>query len=154
MAKVWVLVADSTVARIFSAASPIGPLEELETMSHPEGRLREQDLVTDHSGRTFDSAGHGRHGKEPQISHKTQGVIRFAGDVASRLESGRNQGEYDAVALVAEPSFLGMLRDKLSTHTRSRVQLEIGKNLTRLEARDIRKHLPERLYSTLATNAR
>ena len=149
MDKVWVLVADSTVARIFSAASPIGPLKELETMAHPQGRLREQDLVTDHHGRTFDSAGHGRHGKEPQTSHKTQEAIRFAGDVASRLESGRNQGEYDAIALVAEPSFLGMLRDKLSTPTRWRVQLEIGKNLTRLEAREIRKLLPERLYSAL-----
>ena len=36
-----IIVADSSCARIFTADSAHSPLNEIETMAHPEGRVHE-----------------------------------------------------------------------------------------------------------------
>jgi protein required for attachment to host cells len=149
MKRVWVVVASSTVARLFAAESAAGPLEELEEMVHPEGRLHERELVSDLPGRTFDSTGAGRHAKAAGVAPKEQETVNFAIQVAERLEAARTEGRFDALVLVAAPRFLGLLRGRLSPPTRERVILELDQNLVHLDGREIREHLPERLYSTL-----
>ena len=44
---IWVLVADNSRARIFSAEKPASDLQEIRDLTHPEARLHEGDLVTD-----------------------------------------------------------------------------------------------------------
>jgi protein required for attachment to host cells len=149
MDKVWIVVADSAVARIFTAATPTGALEELETLDHPEGRMREQELVSDLPGRTFDRAGEGRHMKEVQVRPKEHEATKFAENLAQHLETGRVQGRYDTLFLVAAPDFLGLVRQKLSPQTAALVQLEIDNDFTKHDPREIRKALPDRLFSTL-----
>ena len=51
MSNICVVVADSGRARVFTADSPAGPLNEIETLNNPEGRLHEGDLVSDRGGR-------------------------------------------------------------------------------------------------------
>ena len=60
MNNVWVVVASNTRCRIFAQHKHNGPLEELEDLVHPEGRLHERRLASDRPGRTFDRAGEGR----------------------------------------------------------------------------------------------
>ncbi|MGB5614970.1 MAG: host attachment protein, partial [Sedimenticolaceae bacterium] len=43
MNKIWVLVADASRARVFTADKPAGPLNEVEALSNPEARLHEGD---------------------------------------------------------------------------------------------------------------
>lgn len=149
MDKVWIVVADSATARIFAAATPTGPLEERATLAHPEGRMHEQELVSDLPGRTFDSVGAGRHKKEVEVGPKKHEAIKFAERIAQQLETGRVQGRYETLLLVAAPDFLGLLREKLGQQTAARVHLEIDKDLTKHDAGDIRQALPERLFSTI-----
>ena len=59
--SIWVLVADSSKARILSAADRTAPLQEIQDLIFPEGRLREQDLVTDGSGAGNGTSGNGSH---------------------------------------------------------------------------------------------
>ena len=54
MRKTWVVVADRSRARLFSVATPKGPLEELEDLVHPEARSHERDLTSDRPGRSND----------------------------------------------------------------------------------------------------
>ena len=145
----YIAVADSAGCRLFAADEPTGPLRELEDLSHPEARLHERDLVSDLPGRAFDSMGAGRHAMEVQVSPKKQEAINFAGRIAERLEAGRTNNEFDKLALVAAPEFLGLLRDKLSAPLRGLVTHEIGKNLVREDARTIRARLPEKLFPAL-----
>ena len=51
MSNICVVVADSSRARVFTADKPAGPLNEIETLNNPEGRLHEGDLVSDRGGR-------------------------------------------------------------------------------------------------------
>lgn len=147
----WILVADSVRARIFSADSPTGGLNELATLANPDGRVHEQDLVSDRPGRSFDSRGHGRSGMSEQVSAKEQENIRFAQRVAEHLESNRKQGSFRRLILVAAPEFLGQVSARLSSTTQALVAQRIDKNLAHLSVQEIRAHLPEKMWSSLSS---
>lgn len=145
----WILVADSVRARIFSADSPTGGINEITTLANPEGRLHEQDLVSDRPGRSFDSRGHGRSGMATQVSAKEHENIRFASRVAEHLESNRKQGSYRKLIVVAAPEFLGQLSLRLTETTLATIVLRVNKNLAHLNVQEIRAHLPEKMWSSL-----
>lgn len=145
MAKTWVVVADSSRARIFRAEGRDGRLVEMEAMAHPEGRLREASLTTDLPGRTFDSHGQGRHAMEEETPPKRHEAIQFAKRIGGVLENARNAGDYDALVIVAEPRFLGLLRENLSHETIKLVGVQLDKNLVRQGPEAIRERLPARL---------
>ena len=67
MPGTWVVVADSSAARIFVAGSPTSALQEIESYAHAEGRAHERDFRTDEPGTSHDSAGYAKHGMEPRV---------------------------------------------------------------------------------------
>lgn len=143
MSKTWILVGDSTRARVFFTDKRNGRLSELFDLVNPEARLHEQDLTTDQHGRTANSATGTRHGLGEQESHKHRSVEMFARSIAERLERGRTAGEWEKLYLVADPSLLGMLRKALDRDTALRVAGEVDKNLARATAKDVRRVLPD-----------
>jgi len=151
MSNTWVVAADSGSARIFDAVSPVGPLEEREDFANPEGRVREQDLASDKPGRSFDSMGHHRHAMGQVESPRERSAASFARLLAGRIAEARARGELDRVVLVAAPEFLGLLRESLDAETRKRVESEYSFNLVAMKPDEIRAHLPERLFSSLAS---
>lgn len=141
MAITWVLVADSSRAKLFSADKALAPLQEIETFSHPESRAKTQDLTSDRPGRSLDNKTFMDYDTEP----KRQEAIVFAKQLSDHLRDGRNKGLYHKLYIAASPNFLGILRDKLDPHIAELVAAEITKDLTHLKADAIRRHLPERL---------
>ncbi|MCG5075692.1 host attachment protein [Paraburkholderia tagetis] len=146
---IWVVVANRVTARIFAAESPIGAIEEIETLLHPESRVPEQSLVTDRPGRT-ERASAGRQQSDPDPTHHEHETSLFASQVATTLAKARNAGRYGTLVLAAPPAFLGALRKALDTQTRSLVTLELDKDLALLDARTLRTHFPERLVRAQA----
>jgi protein required for attachment to host cells len=145
MAKTWVVVADSSRARILLADGPLGPLTELEQLDHPASRSREQDLTSDLPGRAFDSAGAGRHAMEPHEHPKHHEAEVFARQLGERLNRGCLEGDFDKLVLAAAPAFLGLLRRQIGTETEKLISEQIDKNLVALEPAKLRAHLPYRL---------
>jgi protein required for attachment to host cells len=144
MSKHWVIVADKSKARIFSVADPRGALMDEVVLQHPQAREREQTLTSDRPGRSFDSKGQGRHAMGTSVEPDQQETIRFAKQIADHVQAAHNEGRCDRLLLVAGPPLLGLLREPLNTLTGLRMS-EIEKNLGQYDAREIRKHLPERL---------
>jgi len=144
MSKIWVVVSDTTRARIFNAPKGKGPLTETATLSHPEGRLHEGDLVSDKPGRARDN-GNGSHDMGHEAAAKEEEAERFAGYVCDELEAARNKGEFLKLYLIAAPHFLGLLRKHKSAGVDKLVVEEISKNLAGHSPEDIRKALPEYL---------
>ena len=145
MTKIWVLVADSSRAKLLGAKSPIGALQELESFDHPAARQHVQDLTTDLPGRTFDSAGQGRHAMEPKTDPKQHEALNFAKFLSERLATASADNTFERLVLVAAPAFLGLLRGQLSASVRKRISVEIDKDLAGLNAQAIRAHLPDRI---------
>lgn len=139
-AKVCVLVANSARARFFMQESP-NKLTEVETLIHPESRMKDSDLVTSQQGRSFESVGSHRHAMEPPVSpHKHESIV-FAKQVCDQLESFRQKGAFDRLYLIAAPSFLGLIRQNMHHALQDIVKSEIDKDMTHLTPADIAKYL-------------
>lgn len=145
-AAIWIVVADSSAARIFGAEEPAGSLTEIESIVHPEGRMPARALTSDLPGRAFDSAGHGRHAMENEVGPREQAAIDFANFLAKRLDKARVQRETERLALVSPPDFLGLMRKALTVETRRLVTLELDRNFVKLPPKELRERLPEQLY--------
>lgn len=139
MAKTWILAAESSRAIIYAMESRIKPLKEVESLAHPEGRAREQDLTSERPGRAFDAAGRHTVGKE--VEPKRYEAQLFATRLAERLDHGRTQGEFDHLVLVAPPEFLGILRHSLNDRTLKLVSQSLDKNLVLKGEQAVRDHL-------------
>ncbi|MDI1230761.1 MAG: host attachment protein [Methylobacter sp.] len=144
MKLTWILVADSTRARIFTADTSASPLEEIEDFSHTESRLHDRDITSDLPGK-IKSVGGGGHAFEQPTDPKKHEADNFAHIIAQYLEDAHNTNRFEQLLLVASPSFLGLLRNHLSEQVRKLVRFELNKEITMLSVADIRQHLPQYL---------
>jgi len=140
MSGTWVLVAESSRAKLFKAVNRTD-LTELEALTHSEGRLHEGDLVSDRAGSDGGSIGQGRHVFDDKVSAKEHEAGVFAKAIANRLETARNNGDFNKLVLVAPPAFLGQLRNNLSKEVMSMVSKQIDKNLVTKPAETIGQYL-------------
>jgi len=142
MKLTWILVADSTRARIFTADTPASPLEEIEDFSHVEGRLHDREMTSDLPGKTK-SAGAGGHTFEQPTDPKKHEAEAFAHRVTQYLEDAHNANRFEQLLIVASPAFLGLLRNHLPEQIKKLVCFELDKDITMQSAADIRQHLPQ-----------
>jgi protein required for attachment to host cells len=145
MKLTWLVVADNSTARIFSVDSHMGPIEEIKNLVHTEARMHEQDMTSDLPGRSNGKGGGGGHAYQDEVSPKQQENINFAREIASQLDAARKDGKFKQLMLVAAPGFLGRLRNQLTPQTKKLACFELAKNISHLDAKQIRAHLPERL---------
>lgn len=142
MAEFWVVVADESSARLFETNKIRAELNEFETLTNPEARLHEAELVATKRGRAFGSPGGGnRHTVEPPTSEREQAAIRFCKHIAERLEQGADSRAYNRLILLAPPDLLGRLRRELGQNAQARLDRSIGKDVVRAKPDEILKHL-------------
>ena len=142
MRKTWVLVADNSRARIFTVETPSSPLIEIDSIVHPEGRMHDRDITSDLPGRGAGSGG-SRHSYETETDAKEYENMGFAKRIAGFLDDSRKDDRCKNLVIVAAPGLLGNLRGEMNDQTRKMITLELAKNLSHLNANDIRKHMPE-----------
>lgn len=142
MNPMMIVVADSTRARIFTTESTRSPLTEIETFANPEGRMHEQDMVSDMPGKDSGKGGAGAHAFQEIVEPKQQKITEFAKRLADFLDDARKKNKLGKLLLMAAPDFLGELRNQLSKETREKVTFELDKNLAHHDEEDIRKHMP------------
>ncbi|HXH02215.1 MAG TPA: host attachment protein [Candidatus Competibacteraceae bacterium] len=140
MTATWILVADSSRARLFSVDKALAPLQEIESFTHPECRAKNQDLNTDRPARR-----NGGTIPDASVEPKWQEAMHFAKRLSEHLKSGRVNGRFQRLHIAASPAFLGLLREKLDGPTAQLVVSATSKDLTQLDPAEIRRHLPERL---------
>ncbi len=140
--EIWVIIANSSQARIFKAGPNREQLDEIEALVHPESRMHTGDIISDNQGEAVGSTGNERYPMEPATSPKKNEHIAFARQISSFLEDLRNQGKIEKIYLAANPAFLGLLRQELSSTISQCVQEEIGKDITHLTNKEIREYFP------------
>lgn len=144
VAAIWVLVAERSQARLLQALPGGLSLSEAENFEHPEGRLRNHELVSDAPGVSM-GAGFSQSSptqKEEPTIHETQ---NFAKRLSRRLSELREAHPVTKIYLVAEPHFLGVLRAELDEHTRKCVAGEVHRRLINESNADILAALPSPL---------
>jgi len=122
MTKQWILVANGSLARVFSRTNEGEPLVAMETMDFPEGRIKDRELQRDRQGHGSSDHSSAAVHFEPHTSQHKKLMHQFAGKLAKRLESGLAAGEYGVLWLIASSPFLGELRTALSEAVTDRLQ--------------------------------
>lgn len=142
------MVADSGVARILRA-SGLDPrqrglrgdatkLQEIACLASPAARKSGRELVTDRTGRVFDSRSRtgvgppsqARHGAASDYDPHDVETERFAKRLSRRLDTERRRLRITEFILIAAPRFLGVLRPQLSRPTRELIGHEVARDLT------------------------
>lgn len=143
----WIVVANNSSARIFSAESQSAPLTEIETLTHSEARLHDREMTSDLPGRNKGECGTGGHAFDQPTDPKKHEAEQFTHLITKRLETALNEHAFKQLVIVAEPSFLGLLRSQLSDQVQKMICFELDKNIVALTPAEIREHLPEYLPS-------
>ena len=151
MKPIYVVVADNVHARIFTVKTLSSPLEEIETLTHLEGRLHDREMTSDFPGKIKGNGKMG-HAFEQRTDPKQNESDKFACQISNYLEDAHNTNKFNQLLLIAEPSFLGLLRKNFSQPIRKLVALELDKNITTHSIGDIRKYLVSYLHSTVDKN--
>jgi len=141
MAAYWIIAANAAEARLFVRERKFSPPIERRDWLHPESRLHGRDLENDRQGKTFASHGHGQDDNRKHTEPKTREAQDFARELANYLNKARANDEFTSLSVIADPSFLGLLREYLDDHTRERIGREVSKNLTREPAEKIAEAL-------------
>ena len=137
----YVLVADGGMARLLRIRGNQGKqtLGEVAALERPSAHSPARDLVTDRTGRVFDSMGRTRHGAESDYDPHAVEVDRFAKRISRRVDTERRAERINELIVIAEPRFLGVLRQQWSGPTRQVVKREVAKDLVRASDAQILK---------------
>ena len=139
MTTTWIVTADSARARVLQAVDQQSQFTEVEDFLNPEARMSERELTEDAHPRFRGTAGPGSDRQETSAGeHATE---LFAKRVAERLNKARTEHRYDELQLVAEPQFLGKLRNALDDEVGKLVTREVPKNYAALDARELERRL-------------
>jgi protein required for attachment to host cells len=141
---VSVLVADRTRAMIYRGASHNTVLIEVESLSHPESRLKDQELVSDSPGLSVGVARPQGSATQAYSPHEREAEL-FARQIAERIGALRTSNQLHRLYLVAEPHFLGLLRAALDAPTQKLIAGDVPHRLTDLDPAALREALPQHL---------
>ena len=139
--RTWVVIANGAHARFLLNDGPGHGLVELRDLDLKQDHLVAQDLVSDRSGRTFDSNGPSKHAVDPSSDQERLEEKKFAGKVVAQLEAGLTENSFDRLILVAAPTMLGDIREKLSTHASDCITADVPKNLNHFSNAELTAYL-------------
>jgi protein required for attachment to host cells len=140
----WIIIGSASGARVFSVSGRREPLRLVRELAHPQGRLKATETCSDRPGRVKTGLmEHGVSALDRHTSARDVDAARFARQVADVLREGRERNEYETLALVAPPHFLGLLRDEIDRHVQKLVACGVAKDLAGLEAGELPVHLVE-----------
>jgi protein required for attachment to host cells len=142
-----ILVADQREANFFETEGLRAPLSWISKLENDTGRLQDRDLESDRPGRTFDRVGPGRHAVDGERSAKRQQQVRFAKQMAERIETDRQERSFDRLVVIAGPRMLGLIREALPETSRAFVAAEVPKDLVHLDAQAIRRLIPREAFN-------
>jgi protein required for attachment to host cells len=142
MQRTWVVICDASRCRIFEVGPRRDQWKMLQSIEHPQGRAKGQDLLTDKPGRNQQSRSTMRPALEPSTPPHEVEVEKFAHQIAKLLETRLAENAYERLVLVAPPHFLGTLRSTLSANLAKHVALSLDKDYTSLEPAQLAERVP------------
>ena len=140
MSKTWIVVAESSRAKIYEVKQVKSKksLRELMGFTHSVSRSHKQQL----SGSQQKESRHSLLTSSLD-THKSHERVEFARSIGEHLNTARNKGQFNKLILMSPPKFLGDLRKNLGNETNKIVISEIDKNLVRHTLKDIQAHIPK-----------
>lgn len=141
----WLVAADGITAKFYQVHTQPLKLELLpEATLHGVNKMT-RDLESDRPGVSFESVGGARHAIERHSNAQRRQKELFALRVAAFINNAAQEECFDEIIVVAPPRTLGDLRRDLNPAAQKCVAHEIGGDWTKLDAREVARHLKPHL---------
>ena len=111
--RLWIVVADGGRVRVLGVSGDRRGPTVLREMTSVDVRRRNQDLVSDRPGRSFESASVTRHAIMPRHDAHELARGRFIGQVAQMLIEDNRARQFDELIQIVAPDLSSVLRDAL-----------------------------------------
>ena len=151
MDRTCIVVANAGRARFFIQHGPQGALQEAGDLVNPAARLRTADTETDRMGTlaagksSFNTgAALPNSGYEPPQTPEEHATEQFARELARHLQERQQAGQFEQLALVAAPEFLGLLRRLLDKPLAALLRWDLNKDYTQLAPAQLAEQLAAR----------
>ena len=141
----WILVANSSEAKIFSAEKITQEWKLLKEFSHPESREKDTEIVADKFGSYPNIGTSGSSSYTEATDPQETEIENFARQLAHELNHGRTQNLFHKLVLVAPPRFHGMLNKHCDPHVLNLVINRLEKNYTQLKEHELIPRIQEQL---------
>lgn len=142
--KTWIVVADSSEARVFSiphkAALFNGDGKNLSMVSehtHADSHKKDSDLMSDKQGKFFAAT------FQPDTDPHEHEEDVFALEMARVLAKGHYDTHFGELILIAPPKFMGRLCHHFPHELHKVINMKIEKDYTKLNEHEIVKRLQE-----------
>jgi protein required for attachment to host cells len=151
-----IVVADQARARFYDVETRSTPLRLIGEIRDPKSHMHDRDFTSDKPGRTFNpgAAPAGRRGAVRRSStggekaaHRHEAQL-FAHRIAEQLDLTRKSHPLEHVILIAEPGFLGLLREALPRAFESLKVTAVAKDLASESEEVVRRNLPEDAFGS------
>lgn len=139
MRKVWVVVANRAEMKIYRAEN-VHTLIQIHYLTHIQSQLTSQELTSDKQGSHRGSFGSDT--MEEKTPAKLKEANSFANQIAKVLEDAVNKKEVERIYLIANPQFMGILRQAINPQVAKLIEREIPKDVVHATADQIREYLP------------
>ena len=147
--KTWIVVADASGACLYDATG--GEIRLVREIANPNGRARDQQLVTDRPGSLKKGKGRNvRSSFDPRTTPHEAETIRFARELGHVLDEAREGGAFKWLAILAPPHFLGLLLGQLSRPVSDAVIATVDKDYLRIPDHERHAVLTEALIEAAA----
>ncbi len=117
MAQTWILVGDGSHARLFLVEDATLPWQLVRKVDREHSREKTSE------------------------GHEDRGEHDFARKLVGELETGRQQGTFERLVLVAPPKFLGQLRSELQAPLAACVVRSVDHDYTKMSEGELAKHV-------------
>ena len=151
--KTWIVVADASRACLYDATD--GEIRLVREIANPNGRARDQQLVTDRPGSLKKGKGRDvRSSFDPRTTPHEAETIRFARELGRVLDEAREGAAFRWLAIFAAPHFLGLLLGKLSRPVSDAVIATVDKDYVRIPEHERNAVLTQALIEAAARQRR
>ena len=144
MNTIWVVVAESSRAKVYATDALGEELTEIEHFDHADSRRHARDITSDLPGRNVGSDG-SHHALQAETDIKEEEAVQFSRQINKYLQAALSKHQFGKLMIIAAPAFLGLLRAHMDSQVAKLVVYELAKNLVQCDIAQIRTHLPTHL---------
>ncbi|MGI9278066.1 MAG: host attachment protein [Endozoicomonas sp.] len=140
MKKSWVLVADNSQARVYELTIKPVQLILVDQYDHPEGKWRNQELVSDRAGNTPSAMGKmANRAVGTDASPKETESFDFARELAGSINHAHDLNQFKSLQICSPPKLLGEILPNLKKGIT--IEKKVNKDLVKEDEEVILKYL-------------
>ncbi len=136
MTKIWTVIANSNICRIYEYNRSEHELTLVREWEHSASRLKGQDLITDKPGR-YQQPKSARSAYEPNLDPQQVEIAIFVHEIADVLEAGRNSLQYQNLIFIVPAQMAGLINKVINKNVKECVLENIHKDYLHLNETEI-----------------